>query len=42
MEDLVKKLSERIGQLEVNNIILQMQIEELAKKLEEKGVDESE
>ena len=42
MENLIKKLSERIGELEVNNVILKMQLEELVKKLEEKGVDESE
>ena len=34
-EQLIKKLSERIGELEVQNIMLQMQIEEMAKKLKE-------
>ncbi len=34
-EVLIKKLSERIGELEVQNIMLQMQIEEMAKRIKE-------
>lgn len=34
-DQLIKKLSEKIGELEVNNMILMIQIEEMAKQLEE-------
>ena len=34
-ELLIKKLSEKIGELEVANIMLQMQIEELVAKVKE-------
>lgn len=34
-DQLIKKLSERIGELEVNNTILMIQIEEMTKQLEE-------
>ena len=34
-EVLIKKLSEKIGELEVQNIMLQMQIEEMAKRIKE-------
>ena len=39
-EALIKKLSERIGELEVQNIMLQLQLEELVKQLEELKVAE--
>lgn len=34
-EVIIKKLSEKIGELEVTNIMLQMQLEELSKKIAE-------
>lgn len=34
-ELLIKKLSEKIGELEVANVMLQMQIEELVAKVKE-------
>ena len=34
-EKLIKKLSEKIGELEVANVMLQMQIEELVAKVKE-------
>lgn len=34
-EALIKKLSAKIGDLEVQNLILQTQLEDLAKQLEE-------
>ena len=34
-EVLIKKLSEKIGELEVQNIMLQMQIEEMAQVIKD-------